>query len=882
MYIIQSPMRELTRFLKPFFISLILLYLTSPASAGTIISKAVTGGWSATTTWVGGAVPSATDSVVVVAGASISTGTNQSCGAINILGTVTETGGNYLTVAGDGVTSFGSVAGNGVLGFSSVGNRNIQLTGDWTFNGTSGNSGENITFNGTGNQILKGVISTGTAGTGIVVINKASGQVLLGGNITLNNLGLTVTSGTFNPNGFVATITTLTVGASGTLIADASTFAGNYTVTTVNAPSAGSTILYTNANPAINAAITYQNLSFSGSGTASASAALTIQGSLSNIIGTLNFGSNNVTISGTVAANSIAGFSTTGTVSFTKTAGTTTLAGNISSGPLIMNGNGGTLNLGSGLAHNVTNVTMTKGTLNCGSSTFNFNGTWTGTGAIFTAGTGTIGYSSSVAQTVLNTLTYYNLAVSGAGTKTITATPLNVSGTLSLSSGSTLTTNAVSNYNINVGGNWTNNGGTFTNTNTTVILNASAAQTIGGTQSTTFNNLTISTNGANTLLGIATTVTNQLKFTSGNIDATNFSLTINAGAPAITGASASSYIITGNGATTTGKLNINSISASTANLFPIGTASYYLPVTVNPGVATGENFSAFVFQGITTNGAANGSGFGSAALTKLLNAVWDVSRTAGTGSATIAFNWSASGLALEGSSFQNFGLTIGVSHYTGGGWQNEVGSGSVTAGTATASFTSFSPFSIGQSNSPLAVTLIDFNAVLNNNIVHLSWSTSIETSQGYFDIEKINNGSDWKSIGKIQAKGSSSQQEGYSFNDANTTSGAVQYRLKIADADGNFTYSPIRTINAPTLKNILVFPNPASSYINIFVGRSDTDVDIRLFNQFGQVLQTKKIKAGITTTVQLPVNNYASGTYLVEIRGADGSKQSSIVLVNKQ
>ena len=124
------------------------------------------------------------------------------------------------------------------------------------------------------------------------------------------------------------------------------------------------------------------------SGTAGASAALTIQGNLSNTGGgTLNFGANNVTLSGTVSANSIAGFTTSGTVSMTKTAGTATLMGNVDGGRLTINGSGGTLDLGTSLSHQINGVvTLSAGTLNGDTSGLSLTGNWSNNGGTFTKG----------------------------------------------------------------------------------------------------------------------------------------------------------------------------------------------------------------------------------------------------------------------------------------------------------------------------------------------------------------------------------------------------------------------------------------------------------------------------------------------------------------
>ena len=142
-------------------------------------------------------------------------------------------------------------------------------------------------------------------------------------------------------------------------------------------------------------------------------------------------GSSNIDITSIIDQN-IAGFTTTGTVSMTKTFSTATFTGNVSGGALTINGSGGTLNLGSGLTHSFTGTwTRTAGTLEGGSSTLNLGGAFSGTGGTFTAGTGTVNYNAAGAQTVA-AVTYNNLTLSGSGAKTITTATTFVNGILSM------------------------------------------------------------------------------------------------------------------------------------------------------------------------------------------------------------------------------------------------------------------------------------------------------------------------------------------------------------------------------------------------------------------------------------------------------------------
>ncbi|WP_264565882.1 T9SS sorting signal type C domain-containing protein [Flavobacterium sp. N3904] len=158
----------------------------------------------------------------------------------------------------------------------------------------------------------------------------------------------------------------------------------------------------------------------SGATLATANFSLDLKGNFTNS-STFTAGSSAITISGT-AAQSIAGFTTTGLVSMTNTGSTVTFAGNVNGAGLTINGTG-TLNLGTSLTHTFTgNWTRTAGTLNGGSSLLKVGGDVSGTGGTFTAGTGTVEFNRAGAQNLgSSALTYNNLTLSGSGTKTFGA-----------------------------------------------------------------------------------------------------------------------------------------------------------------------------------------------------------------------------------------------------------------------------------------------------------------------------------------------------------------------------------------------------------------------------------------------------------------------------
>ncbi|HKB43563.1 MAG TPA: hypothetical protein VKC90_04210, partial [Chitinophagaceae bacterium] len=200
------------------------------------------------------------------------------------------------------------------------GQRVASVTGNWSNTATWGGaavptSAETVTINGG----ITVTVDVGTAACASLTLNVSNNNSTA--TISFNNSSMLTISG----NLVVGNTTgsnrhgAIDMTSGGTM-----KIGGAVTINDLGAFTGGTgTVEYTSANPTISAAFIYQNLAFSGSGTAGASGALTIQGNLTNTGGgTLNFGANNVILSGTTSANSIAGFTTTGTVSMTKTAGT--------------------------------------------------------------------------------------------------------------------------------------------------------------------------------------------------------------------------------------------------------------------------------------------------------------------------------------------------------------------------------------------------------------------------------------------------------------------------------------------------------------------------------------------------------------------------------
>jgi hypothetical protein len=449
---------------------------------------------------------------------------------ITIGGTGTQTIGAFattgsVTASNTGTATLGVTTG-GALTVSGAGGT-LALGGSATFTSVTLSAGA---FNG-GSSALTisgsgGFVSAGgafNAGTGTVTYSYAGSQPVAG----LSYYNLTISGGSSSAKTLSGPITVngaLTISSSTILDTSAAnsyavTLNGSFTNSGTFTANSG-TVTYGLAGAQTVGAAAYYNLIIGGgsSSTKTLGGSITVNGDLTiNASTTLNTSASNraVTLNGSftnggtftangsaitiggVGTQSIAGFTTTGTVSMTKTGGTATFTGNVGGGALTIAGSGGTLNLGTGLTHTFSgNVTLTSGALNGGSSTLNANSStttaWGGTGSNFTAGTGTVVFGGG-AQRIATATTFNNLTLSGSSTKTLTAA-IAANGDLIINSGVTL---ATGNYGLTFRGNFTNSGTALNAGSSPITISGAGTQSIAAF--TTTGAVAASNTGAATL-----------------------------------------------------------------------------------------------------------------------------------------------------------------------------------------------------------------------------------------------------------------------------------------------------------------------------------------------------------------------------------------------
>ncbi|MBL7850909.1 MAG: hypothetical protein JNN04_08410, partial [Cyclobacteriaceae bacterium] len=612
--------------------TLVLIVAAFSAEAVTYYSRA-TGNWNNNNTWSlssGGAAvgpgifPVAGDIVFIEGGFTVTVNVPSACTSINIAAAPSQ-----LTISfGQSLTVSADFSGTGNLN-GGVTARVINVGGDYTFNGTATGSFA-LTLNGTGNQILSGVINGAAATNGQLNINKVSGTVTMASAITVfgsTSSTFTLTNGTFDPATFLLTVTSPTFTA-GTLRVGAPNWGSNYSFASVAVPLAGTVEYYRAGAQTINNVNIGGNLTLSGSGTK------TLQAGTTSIAG-------NFTISGTASTAAVTGL---------------TIGGDV-----ILN-SGATWD-GASFTHNVA-------------------GDWTDNGGTFTPSTSTINFNAAVAQQINGTdaiQTFNNIVINksggaltvGGSTTTINAVDLTLTAgsftgpaTLTLSDDIILTAGTfTAGTNTNVAGDFTNNGATFTPGAGTVTFNGAGAQQINGTSATqTFNNLVVnkaggalSVGGSTTTLSVANltqtlgdfagpatlNVSNALLLSAGTFTAgttTNLSGNLtNNGATMVPGTGTTNFI---GGVQTIG----GSSPVSLHHVTTSGTAAASTAVTTslsgNLTVGNGTSFSVGAFN--FSNAGTTTIGSGGAAVLNITGAAGSKTFT-GLVTVSTGANWNNSG-----------------------------------------------------------------------------------------------------------------------------------------------------------------------------------------------------------------------------------------------
>jgi hypothetical protein len=176
----------------------------------------------------------------------------------------------------------------------------------------------------------------------------------------------------------------------------------------------------------------------------------------------------------------------------------------------------------------------------------------------------------------------------------------------------------------------------------------------------------------------------------------------------------------------------------------------------------------------------------------------------------------------------------------------------------------------------LPVTIIDLKANYDDgNKVIISWTTTFESNNDHFEIERSTDGLNFTTVGSVKAVGNSGNKNNYSFvdniNSINTSKKDIYYRVKQVDIDTKSSVTKVlivRVYKTRAVQMISVTPNPVVNNIRVNMGLNETSmVVIKLVNNLGSEIMRKNVRAAAgNNAIELEgTSKLATGVYIMEV-----------------
>jgi uncharacterized protein (DUF2249 family) len=165
----------------------------------------------------------------------------------------------------------------------------------------------------------------------------------------------------------------------------------------------------------------------------------------------------------------------------------------------------------------------------------------------------------------------------------------------------------------------------------------------------------------------------------------------------------------------------------------------------------------------------------------------------------------------------------------------------------------------------LPITLLNFEAAINDNDVYLTWQTATESNTDKFEIERSIEGRDYQYIGEVEASENSVTIKSYDFSDINAginfPNQYLYYRFKQLDIDGKYTYSPIRAVNFNNNLSIQLYPTLVEDIFTIQVNADFVGFIYSVSDEAG-----RQVLSGIlnSPSTSVDISHLSSGIYFVQ------------------
>ncbi len=143
-----------------------------------------------------------------------------------------------------------------------------------------------------------------------------------------------------------------------------------------------------------------------------------------------------------------------------------------------------------------------------------------------------------------------------------------------------------------------------------------------------------------------------------------------------------------------------------------------------------------------------------------------------------------------------------------------------------------------ENTTALPVDYGNFFAEKTEGGVQLNWQTRTEYQNSHFQVQHSADGRNFTTLTEIKGQGSGDRPQGYAYLHTKPQVGTNYYRLQQFDVDGEFSYSPVRSVEITTVGGALTInPNPvAGGLLTISLEATEsTEAVMQIFDLNGKM-----------------------------------------------
>lgn len=188
----------------------------------------------------------------------------------------------------------------------------------------------------------------------------------------------------------------------------------------------------------------------------------------------------------------------------------------------------------------------------------------------------------------------------------------------------------------------------------------------------------------------------------------------------------------------------------------------------------------------------------------------------------------------------------------------------------------------------LATDLTRFAAELTApHTAQLAWSATNETAGRIYDVQRSTDGKNFSTLASLAAQGNVSGADyNYTDNLDDSITGSVYYRLQIRDQN-NLSFSTVEQVTVAgatmsAVQGFRIFPNPASSYINVETGGAADNWQVDIYAANGSLVERKNILQ--SNVMYIPLGSkLPAGTYFIKLMSLTNQKllTGSFVIISE-